>query len=68
LYDLNEEESAVKEWEELSRINPSYELSEGEHLDELILHYKLKQEDKKRSADPQPGKEGITVGKSQSPL
>lgn len=68
MYDLNQEESAVKEWEELGRINPSYELSEGEHLDELILHYKLKQEENKVSADQQPGKEGVTVGKSQSPL
>jgi tetratricopeptide (TPR) repeat protein len=68
LYDLNEEEPAIKEWEELSRINPSYELTGGEHLDELILHYKLKEEDKKRPSRNQPGKEGVTNVESQRPL
>jgi len=68
MYDLRDEESAIKEWEDLSRINPSYELPDGEHIDEAILHYKLKQEDKKRPSDNQPGKESVTHGENQGRL
>jgi tetratricopeptide (TPR) repeat protein len=42
MHDLKDTESALKEWEELSRINPAYK-SDGEHLDEIILYYRLKQ-------------------------
>ena len=42
LHDLKDGDSAIKEWEELSRINPSYE-SDGEHIDEIILYHRMKQ-------------------------
>ena len=45
MYDLKDGESAIREWEELSRINPSYEMPDGEHIDEAILYYKMKQEE-----------------------
>jgi len=37
--DLQDIESAIKEWEELSRINPAFRSCDGEHIDELIHHY-----------------------------
>ena len=43
LNDLEDETSAIKEWEDLSRINPSYELSDGKNIDEVILYYRMKQ-------------------------
>lgn len=42
MYDLKDTEAALKEWEELSRINPTFEC-DGEHIDEIILRYRLKQ-------------------------
>jgi hypothetical protein len=65
MYDLKDGESAIREWEELSRINPSYELPDGEHVDEAILYYRMKQGDKSRPANNQPGEAGGTLGEGQ---
>ena len=43
LDDLKDTESGLKEWEEISRINPAFESCDGEHIDELILYYRVKQ-------------------------
>ena len=50
LNDLKDEVSAIREWEALSRINRSYQLSDGKHIDEVILYYRMKQEEKGQSA------------------
>ena len=65
MYDLRDEESAIREWEDLSRINPSYEMPDGEHIDEAILHYRMKQEDKSRPANNQAREPGGTPDEGQ---
>jgi len=67
LNDLEDETSALREWEELSRINPSYELSDGKHIDEVILYYRMKQGDQGQPAGNQPGEAGGKQGEGQAP-
>jgi len=67
LNDLEDEVSAIKEWEDLIRINPSYELSDGKHIDEVILHYRMKQGHQGQPATNQPREAGKMIGEGQAP-
>lgn len=46
--DLKQEEAAIKVWEELSNISPTFETADGTHIDEVIIYYKTRQDEKNR--------------------
>jgi len=49
MHDLKQEEAAIKVLEELSNISPTFETADGTHIDEVILYYKTKQDEKNRT-------------------
>jgi tetratricopeptide (TPR) repeat protein len=64
MHDLNDRESAIRAWEELSRINPFYQLPDGKLIEE-VLSYKAGQKAQGRSEGTDAGKPAASPSQGQ---